>query len=145
MLQDCQFGPPDSSSELHTTCFNHQEDSPFYDPVLGCGFGPWTSGPGTSMYPYGYLHIPRPGRCSFRLGSKRNLQKCFQCPPDCFLWLPKHPNHLNTTSSSPRTAKGMHRPGIEPGAGRHWDPGSVSRPWQRPILPLNHQCCPCLG
>ena len=33
----------------------------------------------------------------------------------------------------------MHRPGIEPGAGRHsWI--RRSRRWQRPILPLNHQC-----
>jgi hypothetical protein len=33
----------------------------------------------------------------------------------------------------------MHRPGIEPGAGRHRR--SEDRGWQRPILPLNHQCC----
>jgi hypothetical protein len=33
----------------------------------------------------------------------------------------------------------MHRPGIEPGAGRLcFEDGSPE--WQRPILPLNHQC-----
>jgi hypothetical protein len=33
----------------------------------------------------------------------------------------------------------MHRPGIEPGAGRiNW--GLEDLDWQRPILPLNHQC-----
>jgi hypothetical protein len=32
----------------------------------------------------------------------------------------------------------MHRPGIEPGAGRHFRSEDLG--WQRPILPLNHQC-----
>ena len=32
----------------------------------------------------------------------------------------------------------MHRPGIEPGAGRHLRSEDLG--WQRPILPLNHQC-----
>jgi hypothetical protein len=34
--------------------------------------------------------------------------------------------------------KRMHRPGIEPGAGRHQKSEDIR--WQRPILPLNHQC-----
>ena len=36
------------------------------------------------------------------------------------------------------TVAKVHRPGIEPGAGRHL--GSKDLGWQRPILPLNHQC-----
>ena len=36
--------------------------------------------------------------------------------------------------------KRMHRPGIEPGAGRHLVQIRRSVRWQRPILPLNHQC-----
>jgi hypothetical protein len=54
---------------------------------------------------------------------------------------------MSSNTSSIRRAKAklccprdiiMHRPGIEPGAGRHLE--SVNPGWQRPILPLNHQC-----
>jgi hypothetical protein len=58
-------------------------------------------------------------------------------PRQYLLAKPKAP--LSTREE--RQAK-MHRPGIEPGAGRYQRRSWRSRffSWQRPILPLNHQC-----
>ena len=62
----------------------------------------------------------------------------------CLVCISSLTTHFMSRALSPTTyrwdkAKGMHRPGIEPGASRI-PAGALRLLWQRLILPLNHQC-----
>jgi hypothetical protein len=103
---------------------------------------------------YSILHIPHSMQVTYRIASmtilrtirrqsKRHVpRRVITARCRCF-----SRSKMSSNTSSIRRAKAklccprdiiMHRPGIEPGAGRHLE--SVNPGWQRPILPLNHQC-----